>query len=545
MTKKQIEDIERAIRSSILRGVIYARVSTDKQEEDGTSLDMQVENCSNHALLNNVHVIEVFREVFPGSVYRERPLLTKLRQMAKNGEFDAIIINTFDRLSRNQTHMAVLIDEMEHLGIKILCVKEVFDKTSIGQFMRSAMSFVAQVEREKIASRTEEGRRRRVTELGKLNPGGKPRYGYRWADHNKERYILYDEEVPIVERIFNLYAYENGSCRGIAQMLTDQGIPSPHGGKAWWDSTIRHMLIDPTYIGKGTSFKWDTRTDIPGKYSMKLRPIEEQLPLPEGTVPAIVEESVFQLVQEKLKINANDSPRNNKHPGEAILRCGFIKCGYCLRTMTAGRGSQKRRKHPEMLQDYRCNYRYRGSKRCQEAPQISIQRIDAEVWEYVGEIIQDFSIVQEAISLLKKCNPEEPNLTGIEHSIMLAEASQNQLLVDLKQVDNDGLPKIKGRARQLMLDDLEKSEKYLEELILERSKILKGLVNFQMMQEDIDIFLAWCLNAKETYPTATYDEKRRALRNLGIEVFVYREDDEEHKRFDIRVRMPDIVRHRS
>src|SRR6185437_4003085 len=144
--KSQREDKERIGHHS-LRAIIYARVSTDRQEEEGSSLDVQVENCTGHAQSQHMAVVEMFREVFTGSLYRERPLLTKLRQMAQRKEFDVLLINTFDRLSRSQIHLAVLIDEMEHLGIRVECIKENFDDTPTGQFMRNVLGFVAEVER--------------------------------------------------------------------------------------------------------------------------------------------------------------------------------------------------------------------------------------------------------------------------------------------------------------------------------------------------------------------------------------------------------------
>jgi site-specific DNA recombinase len=168
----------------LIRTAIYVRVSTDKQEEDGTSLDTQVKNCLEYAKQNGLTVVAIYRETFTGALYRERPQLTKLRESYRKGELDAVLFNTFDRLSRNQIHLGVLIDEMEHYSIRIECVKEQFDNTATGQFMRNALAFVAQVEREKISYRTDTGRRERARN-GKLIPGWKSRYGYIWADEEK------------------------------------------------------------------------------------------------------------------------------------------------------------------------------------------------------------------------------------------------------------------------------------------------------------------------------------------------------------------------
>jgi len=362
----------------------------------------------------------------------------------------------------------------------------------------------------------------------------------------KERFGLHSEEAQVVKKIFHLYAFEKGTCRSIAKVLSDEGIPSPTGKPAWTDSTVRRILDDPMYTGRGSAFRYDSKQGKePGKYGTRLRPEEDWLALPEGVVPAIIDEDLFLKVQERLKLNKIESRRNNPDPENAILRCGFIRCGYCGRSMGPGKGANPRRKNPSETNEYRCVYRYTGNRRCPEAPVISIHRIDTAVWEYVGDIVKDFSMVEEAIALAKGEDPNAPNLSGIEHSIKIAQISQDQLIADLKQVDADGQPKMKGRARQIILDDIEKAEKYLSDLEKEKQKVIAGQSNWKLMQEDIEKFTAWCLNPKENYANATYEEKRRALRRFGIQVLVFREDDKEHKRYKIMVKMPDIVRHTS
>lgn len=490
-------------------------------------------------------MVKVFREQGSGYEYRDRQLLTELRRMVRNREIDCIIIYAIDRLSRNQIHMAVLIDEFTHHGVEVLCVREKFDDSPQGKFMLSAMSFVAEVQRQKTLELTDQGRRKRISE-GKIMPGWKPRYGYVWIGDKKERFGLNIVEAEVVRRIFHLYVYDRLTLKRIAKLLTDEGIPSPAGKPCWYDSTIRRILQDPIYIGIGSAFKYTSHSDKPNvKYSAKLKSQEEWLLLPDGVVPAIVDEVLFKQAGERLRLNQLEASRNNPNPESTLLRCGFIKCGYCKRAMQAGRNGGPRHKDPTLPHEYRCVWRNKGIRPCSQAPVISINRIDKAVWEYIGEIVKDFSLVEEAIKLIKKEYPNQPDLKSIEHSIKLAKASQEQLVQDLKRVEQDGSLKLKGRARELVIDELVKSEKSLEKLEAERQKVLAGKSDWQKMQEDIDKFLEWCLNAKENYPKATYDDKRRALRNLGIVVYVYREDDEEHKRYEITVRMPDIVRHTS
>lgn len=305
----------------------------DKQEDEGTSLDTQVENCEKLAKENGYIIVETFREVFTGTLYRERPLLTKLRQIARNHEFQVLLINTFDRLSRNQTHMAVLIDEMEHLKVTIDCVKEKIEDSVPGKFVQQALSFVAEVEREKIIQRTQDGIMKRITS-GKLLPGCKARYGYAWASEDKEALIIKDEETNIVIEIFRLLTAERRPVERISKILSEREIPSPTGLRYWDKSTVFRVLTDPIYTGKARAKK-DRVQRVGGRLERHRRPDDEIIILPDGLVPQIIDETTFKHAQEILFLNKLESDRNNPKSKNDLLRCGFIKCGYCQRVMTS------------------------------------------------------------------------------------------------------------------------------------------------------------------------------------------------------------------
>jgi site-specific DNA recombinase len=541
MTKKEREDIERVVRRSTLRAVIYARVSTDKQEDDGTSLDTQVENCEKLASTEDLLVIETFREVFTGSLYRERKDLTKIRQMARNHEFEVLLINTFDRLSRNQTHLAVLIEEMEHLKIKVYCVKENFDETATGQFMRSALGFVAEVEREKIIQRTQDGIMKRING-GKLLPGWKARYGYAWASPDKEALVTKCEEMSVVREIFRLLVSERRPVERIAKILSERQIPSPTGLRYWDKSTVFRILTDPIYIGKARAKK-DSVQHVGGRIERKRRPDDEIIYLPDGLVPPIIDEQTFKLAQEILSLNKLESDRNNPKSKDDLLRCGFIRCGYCKRVMTSTETKTgSRKKKGTATRYYMCFYRYRSNRRCMHSPSISCKKIDNAVWDYVGKLIQDFSLVEKAIALAKEKGDFLPDLESILASIESAKSNQDQLLDDLKEKDEKGTYKLKGRSRDLVIEELGQVDDYLVELEEEKEKILQGQLKWEEMQKEVDKFVAWCLNARETYPTASFEEKRRALRMLGITVYVYRDGDPDHTdKYEIRLKVPHLA----
>jgi site-specific DNA recombinase len=131
---------------------IYCRVSTDEQEEN-SSFDEQErcarEYCHEHGLT----VGKVYREVYSGYHYREREHLTLMRSRYREGIIQGVVIRTLDRLSRSQTHVAILFEECEHYGVTIHCVKEQIDNTPMGKFARMVLAFFSEMEREKFMDR--------------------------------------------------------------------------------------------------------------------------------------------------------------------------------------------------------------------------------------------------------------------------------------------------------------------------------------------------------------------------------------------------------
>ncbi len=162
---------------------LYCRVSTDPQE-DNTSLDEQEAAVREYCHANRLIIGMVHRETFSGYQYRERKKLSLMRKRYREGKIQGIVIRTLDRLSRSQTHVAILMEEMEHYNITLYSVKEVIDDTPMGKFARMVLAFVAAMEREKIMDRTVTGKINKARD-GKVVSGNKALYGWKWVFNEK------------------------------------------------------------------------------------------------------------------------------------------------------------------------------------------------------------------------------------------------------------------------------------------------------------------------------------------------------------------------
>ena len=101
------------------RGIAYVRVS-GKTQKDGASLEEQEVRIKEYCLRSGIEVIAVVQDVMTGKVYRERPGLSEVREYVRTDQVDCVVVYMYDRLTRNETHMAVLYDEAIHHNVELL-----------------------------------------------------------------------------------------------------------------------------------------------------------------------------------------------------------------------------------------------------------------------------------------------------------------------------------------------------------------------------------------------------------------------------------------
>ena len=132
-------------------GVIYARVSTEEQGEEGYSIDLQIESCRKYCELYNIEVIKVFREVKSGRKLKNRPELMNAIAYVENNMADILVAWKLDRIIRSSIEFA---DIVRRIGYNFATVMENLDgSTTMGRFAIDMIVRIAQLESEQIGDR--------------------------------------------------------------------------------------------------------------------------------------------------------------------------------------------------------------------------------------------------------------------------------------------------------------------------------------------------------------------------------------------------------
>jgi site-specific DNA recombinase len=480
------------------RVVIYSRVSTDKQEIGGSSLFTQSEACRAYAAEREYEVVGEYTDTFTGAKYRERPGLNQLRELVRAGAVDVVLCHALDRLSRNQAHVSILMEEIDDAGASLELVTEDFEDSAVGRFLMNAKAFAAEVQREKNTEGAIRGLKRRA-ESGKLIPGQRALYGYQYTDDTRSKYEVNPQTCKIVQRIFT-ECVEGSSMRSIAQRLTDDGIPSPTGNANWQHSTIASIIRNPAY--KGEAFAWGYQSGVRG-----FNP-ERAIALPEGTIPPLVDARVWEQSRRVLDRNQRHTRRYAKHPEVALLRGGYAKCGVCghpLWVVTRGHGTGH---------DYRCGDRIR-TQGTGHTHTISVKILDAAVWGWVRHLLLDDDALKVGMEARQQHDTSMTDeLAIVTKALGRIDRQRNNLVRSISEAtDPDTIASLVSHMDSL--------SKQYRELVSEQSTLQEQSEHQTIARETLQHFDTWRKQVNRTLDMMTWSEKRQLLDLLGISAQVW------------------------
>src|SRR5436189_37191 len=103
-----------------MRAAIYGRVSTDEQVRK-FGLSSQLRELRTFAARKGLTIpqgAEYLDDGYSGAEL-DRPALTRLREAARAGAFQVLLIHDPDRLARRLSHQLVLLEEFERAGVQL------------------------------------------------------------------------------------------------------------------------------------------------------------------------------------------------------------------------------------------------------------------------------------------------------------------------------------------------------------------------------------------------------------------------------------------
>lgn len=368
------------------RIALYARVSSEIQEKEAT-IESQVALLHDAAKKHGDVIIQEYRDDgFSGDLLA-RPGLDRLRDDAKQGLFDRVLILSPDRLARKWVYGEVIADELRKHGVTIEYLNQKDDGTPESKLLLDMTGIIGQYEKAKILERFRRGRLFSVKQ-GAVLTSHHP-YGYTHICKSTAglgRLETNEDQARVVRFIFEQYA-GGMEISTLAAELVKRGIPSPRGLRSWPRSTIMKILKNETFIGIWHYNKWTgaeaRKHRNPSSVrrrvhtSRRKRPRDQWIPI---QVAPIISRDLFDAAQRQLERARQFSRRNTQRE---YLLSGLMVCAGCGRKMggTPSNGYAY----------YRCtaNFSFGGIPAACKAKGVPSGRADAAVWTGLSDALHN------------------------------------------------------------------------------------------------------------------------------------------------------------
>ena len=522
--------------------VIYIRVSTPKQRDEGYSLDRQRKDAIAEALE------EAQRQGFP--VPPEEDILVDadtgktchragrktLWEWVTRGEVRLVIFPCVDRMGRNTKDSIELKDHLEAYGVRMVLLKERIDTTTpAGNLFFQQMAAFAEFEGRNILERTKAGRAEKLERGEAWSTEQSTPYGLRYVKPKSKHtpahdcYEIVPEAADTVKRAIELVA-GGMSAQKVAQLFTTERLVTPHGGTTWRPSTIRQWVHNTAYHGALPRNQYEISRE-PDTAERRGKRRVRKLAEPHKTlaIRPLVSRELAEQARENLRNGKQRSIRNLKHQyllwtprSDPLLLCG--KCLQEGRVQRLGgtttTNPKKGKKYTYAI--YQCLHQRPDGRMGRH--KVSRDKLDNAVWAELCSILQE---PENALDDIQKLTDEtsaparalEAELAAIAADLDALSIQEDRLL-ELYQVGTVNREKLEKRYGELnaKIDELKARETELRE---QHRAAVEQMVPIRDIQQACDLVWRWMGQ------DPPFEVKQKVVRTLLTRVVAWLEEGDE------------------
>lgn len=234
------------------RAIIYARVSTTTQADDGVSLDLQKEKAQAWCDLNDYEYNEdlVFVDAVSGTTTAKREQFQAAMNEAKKG--DAFVVYSISRFGRNAREVLNNSADLEKRGVDFVSITEKTDTTTPqGKFFFLLMAGLAQFTSDTIKAVTKDNMQKKKADgilIGAVPFGfDAVPTGKKSEKSGREERVLVpnDYEQSVIAKIKALRQSNPNkllSFKKIALQLEKEGVKTRKGRTNWHATSVERIL---------------------------------------------------------------------------------------------------------------------------------------------------------------------------------------------------------------------------------------------------------------------------------------------------------------
>jgi DNA invertase Pin-like site-specific DNA recombinase len=507
---------------------IYTRVSTISQEEEGTSLETQLETGIQRSEKLGMDY-KIWNEGGQSSSKDDlanRPRLTELLQEMDEGNVNHLYVWNTDRLSRNLNTWGMIRFKLikNDVTLHTPTGKQILSDPQTNM-MLGILSEISQYDNQLRTERFRLGKLKRIKQGGWM--GGPPPYGYKLEER---RIVPDDYEKEWVKFIFEKYR-DGCSIDEIRNELRQNGVPTRRGNAVWSHGSLDKLL---------------TNTHYGGYYNFTDKKSEETV---RSSCSPILLPSLIQAVHE-LKVNRAYGRLGSKRIKTSTQKYTYLLkdllvCGHCG-ARYGGNYKQKQTSY------YSCNQKTNKFKttytdrhvECGSNRNIRIDKTDELVWNTVSDVLSASRTFKEQLKIKTVRDVKEE--CSSEADIKNIKRKLKKINVDIIETTNTIVnfetSKLVGKGDQSRVEKvIINLEKHLLDLEAEKEK----LTNKLLQENKKDFVVAVLVELGKKYKilnnlkqsNLTIEEKKNLLDSVIDKIIVTNTNTKEHE-LRIEFRLP-------
>lgn len=406
------------------KAVLYARVSTDEQRENGFSLQDQISRMQKHCRSNDYDVLQILEEDHSAKNFN-RP---KFQQFLTDLKAGAIKPSVFvcvrpDRFSRNFQQTLDMFATFKRLGVTIQFLEnDVEVDTPESKIIFVLNQLLPEIDNDRRSLNTKRGMRQAKREGRWMGP---PLRGYKMEKQGNNSLMILNEKAKVIVQGFEMFASGLYSQEEVRQKMRTLGVPVSR-------FQIKNVLTNIAYTGKILIPAWK----------------DEPETLVDGLHEGIISNALFQRVQDVLHGRKHHPTKFTKRSDSFPLR-GYLECSRCGGKLTASSSkSRNGSKHPY----YHCRKGCKERFKADEAHQafqgfLASFKMPDEIMSLYYHIMQDIFRKDE--------DSKKAELESLENQIAQVQSRLNNVQDSFFDgvIDQSEFKKAKERYQE-QLDDL-------------------------------------------------------------------------------------------
>jgi site-specific DNA recombinase len=199
-----------------VKAVIYLRVSTKEQAEEGYSIPAQAEACRRFIADHGWELADEYVDRGESARTADRPQLqAMLTRLAEDRSIDCLVVHKLDRLARNLEDHAAGRAALRKAGVQLHSVTESLEDSASGKLVEGILASIAEFYSANLGQEIRKGMDQKAAQGGW--PVRAP-FGYRnvrkdGPRRRGESVLEPDEQAPLVVWAFEHYAMGSLSSR--------------------------------------------------------------------------------------------------------------------------------------------------------------------------------------------------------------------------------------------------------------------------------------------------------------------------------------------